>query len=112
MICVGDGRLEGVYCFLNRMDWPCQSIAKDLCEEWANICSVNEIVCKSRGGFIRVGDNVLSKGGQQDILVICISFIEEKIQFRKAIAFNEDLVDWSNQCVANNSECVRIGNVN
>ncbi len=59
-----------------------------------------------------MGDDLLFKGGQQEILVIYIGLIEEKRCFRKAIAFSEVSVGWSNQCVANDSEGVRIGNVN
>ncbi len=58
-----------------------------------------------------MGDNVLLKGGQQDVLVYCISLAKKESWFRKPIAFSEVVVDWSNQYVTNDCECVRIGNV-
>ncbi len=55
---------------------------------------------------------MLSKGGKQDVPIHCFSLAEKESWFRKPIAFSEVLVDWSNQCVTSDCECVRICDVN
>ncbi len=48
-----------------------------------------------------MGDKALSKVGQQDFLVRSISQAETEGWFRGPIVFSEVVVDWLNQCVAN-----------